>query len=141
MTKRKGMTASTVSDTATLTVAEAAAHLGVSERTVWRYLKSGRLRGLTTGDPGSQRTLIDRACVDELRGGRDGTRDDARLAAALAECDALRLERDQLAARVAVLERAAASHRGRRVHDVLVIARALVGSVRARVPAVGPRSA
>ena len=42
----------------TLTVAQAAEALGVSERTVWRYLKSGRLPGETVGEPGAQRTLI-----------------------------------------------------------------------------------
>ena len=40
----------------------------VSERTVWRYLKSGRLPGETVGEPGSQRTLIPREAVDALRG-------------------------------------------------------------------------
>ena len=38
----------------TMTVAEAAHELGVSERTVWRYLRSGRLHGETTGPVGQQ---------------------------------------------------------------------------------------
>ncbi len=44
--------------TGTITVAQAAQALGVSERTVWRYLKSGRLPSQTIGEPGAQRTLI-----------------------------------------------------------------------------------
>ena len=95
----------------TITVAEAAQALGVSERTVWRYLKAGRLSGETVGEPGSQRTLIsrdaletalaERACGDAaaLRAERD------RLVAELAR---LRAERDELAARVARLQRALA---------------------------------
>ena len=93
----------------TITVAEAAEALGVSERTVWRYLKSGRLPGETLGEPGAQRTMIPRESVEAMqssRGGADleGLRAErerlvAELAAALAE-------RDALAARVAVLQRA-----------------------------------
>jgi excisionase family DNA binding protein len=95
----------------TITVAQAAEALGVSERTVWRYLKSGRLAGQTVGEPGSQRTLIPRAAVEGLasaRGGADaealrGERDRlvAELAAAIAE-------RDALAERLARLQRALA---------------------------------
>ena len=67
----------TSAPTHTITVAEAAEALGVSERTVWRYLKSGRLPGETTGEPGSQRTLIPREAVEALTttrvgGGRRG---------------------------------------------------------------------
>ncbi|MDP9318180.1 MAG: helix-turn-helix domain-containing protein, partial [Actinomycetota bacterium] len=47
----------TIASTHTITVAQAAETLAVSERTVWRYLKSGRLPGETVGEPGSQRTL------------------------------------------------------------------------------------
>ena len=38
----------TIAPTHTITVAQAAEALGVSERTVWRYLKSGRLPGQTS---------------------------------------------------------------------------------------------
>ena len=58
--------------TGTITVAQAAQALGVSERTVWRYLKSGRLPGETIGEPGTQRTLIPCEAVDALRGSRGG---------------------------------------------------------------------
>src|SRR5215210_7292488 len=96
----------------TLTVAHAAQALGVSERTVWRYLKSGRLPGETVGEPGSQRTLIPAEAVEALRGSRGGADADAlraerdRLAAELA---ALRAERDALQGRVATLQRALAA--------------------------------
>ena len=62
----------TSASTHTITVAEAAEALGVSERTVWRYLKSGRLPGETTGEPGSQRTLIPRDAVEALTTTRVG---------------------------------------------------------------------
>ncbi len=91
------MTTSTDS-THTLTVAEAAQILGVSERTIWRYLKSGRLDGETVGRAGAQRTLIPRACVDELRveRGQDP------------EVDELRAEREAMRARVDAMQRAIA---------------------------------
>ncbi|MDP9143376.1 MAG: helix-turn-helix domain-containing protein, partial [Actinomycetota bacterium] len=73
--------------TGTITVAQAAQALGVSERTVWRYLKSGRLPGETIGEPGAQRTLIPSQAVDALNGSRGG-----------ADAEALRAERDRLAA-------------------------------------------
>ena len=91
-----------------LTVAQAAEVLGVSERTVWRYLRAGRLAGETTGPPGAQRTLIPAEAVDGLRVARGGAEDAAlraerdRLAADLA---AARAERDALARRVALLQR------------------------------------
>ena len=56
----------------TMTVAEAAHELGVSERTVWRYLRSGRLHGETTGPVGQQRTLIDPSGIESVRSGRGG---------------------------------------------------------------------
>ena len=46
------------STSSTHTVAQAAEALGVSERTVWRYIKSGRLPGETIGEPGSQRASL-----------------------------------------------------------------------------------
>jgi excisionase family DNA binding protein len=99
----------------TITVAQAAEALGVSERTVWRYLRAGRLPGETTGPAGAQRTLIPAASVADLRtarGGADGAalraeRD--RLTAALAAAQA---ERDALARRVAVLQRSLVRPRG-----------------------------
>jgi excisionase family DNA binding protein len=97
-----------------LTVAQAAEALGVSERTVWRYLKAGRLAGETVGPPGAQRTLIPEATVDELRRGR-GAGDGTDVAALRAEHErlvrklaAVQAERDALHARVLELERAVA---------------------------------
>jgi excisionase family DNA binding protein len=93
-----------------LTVAQAAETLGVSERTVWRYLRAGRLAGETIGPPGAQRTLIPAAAVTGLCSTRAGDagaevlraeRD--RLADALAAAE---VERDALARRVALLQRA-----------------------------------
>ncbi len=55
-----------------MTIREASDALGVSERTVWRYLRAGRLDGETTGPVGQQRTLIDPAGVAALRDGREG---------------------------------------------------------------------
>jgi excisionase family DNA binding protein len=95
--------------TGTITVAQAAQALGVSERTVWRYLKSGRLPGETIGEPGAQRTLIPSQAVDALNGSRGGADAEAlraerdRLAVELA---AARAERDALRGRVSVLQRA-----------------------------------
>jgi excisionase family DNA binding protein len=92
----------------TLTVAHAAQALGVSERTVWRYLKSGRLPGETVGEPGAQRTLIPIAAVEALSAGRGGADAEAlraerdRLASELA---AARAERDALRGRVSLLQR------------------------------------
>jgi len=93
----------------TITVAQAADALGVSERTVWRYLKSGRLPGETIGAPGSQRTLIPAAAVDGLRGARGGADAEALRAERdrlVAELAAARAERDVLHSRVSVLQRA-----------------------------------
>jgi excisionase family DNA binding protein len=100
------------SHTDTFTVAQAAEALGVSERTVWRYLKAGRLPSETVGSPGSQRTLIAAEAIDKLRAQRGGNgQPDAlraerdRLATELREAEE---ERDQLRNRVAVLQRAVA---------------------------------
>lgn len=105
------MTTSTDS-THTLTVAEAAQLLGVSERTIWRYLKSGRLDGETVGRAGAQRTLIPRASVDELRveRGQDPEVDELRaerdrLVGELARAQA---EREAMRARVDAMQRAIA---------------------------------
>ncbi len=93
-----------------LTVAQAAETLAVSERTVWRYLKSGRLDGETVGPVGSQRTLIAASAVTSLRSERGH---DPELDALRAERDRLadqldieRAERERLAARIERLQRA-----------------------------------
>jgi excisionase family DNA binding protein len=94
--------------THTITVAQAAEALGVSERTVWRYLKSGRLTGETHGEPGSQRTLIAADAVDALGTNRTGVNADALRAERdrlVAELAATRAERDALSNRVSVLQR------------------------------------
>ena len=108
------MTTST-DTTHTLTVAEAAQLLGVSERTIWRYLKSGRLDGETVGRAGAQRTLIPRASVDELRNerGQDPAVDELRaerdrLVGELARAQA---EREAMRARVDAMQRAIARRR------------------------------
>jgi len=110
----------------TLTVAQAAEALGVSERTVWRYLKAGRLSGDTVGEVGSQRTLIDQASVEALRGNRVADPEAAqlrmdieRLTQQLAQMTA---ERDALAHRVAGLQLAI----GRSVPDG-ILGRAATG--------------
>lgn len=98
----------TTAPTHTITVAEAAEALGVSERTVWRYLKSGRLPGQTTGEPGSQRTLIPREAVASLTSARVGEGAEALRAERdrlVAELAATRAERDALTNRVSVLQR------------------------------------
>jgi excisionase family DNA binding protein len=99
----------TTAPTHTITVAQAAEALGVSERTVWRYLKSGRLPGETIGEPGQQRTLIPTDAVDALTGTRGGADADALRAERdrlVAELAATRAERDALSSRVSVLQRA-----------------------------------
>jgi excisionase family DNA binding protein len=125
----------------TLTVARAAQALGVSERTVWRYLKSGRLPGETVGEPGAQRTLIPAAAVDALRAGRSGADAEAlrverdRLASELA---AARAERDALRGRVSLLQRSlSAPLRPGLVERALT--RALEFTARARGPRVSVR--
>ena len=94
--------------THTITVAQAAEALGVSERTVWRYLKSGRLTGETHGEPGSQRTLIPCDAVDALGSNRTSANSEALLAERdrlVAELAAISAERDVLSNRVSVLQR------------------------------------
>jgi excisionase family DNA binding protein len=125
----------------TLTVARAAEALGVSERTVWRYLKSGRLPGETVGEPGAQRTLIPAAAVEALRAGRSGADGEAlraerdRLASELA---AARAERDALRGRVSLLQRSlSAPLRPGLVERALT--RALEFTARARGPRVSVR--
>jgi excisionase family DNA binding protein len=123
--------------THTITVAQAAEALGVSERTIWRYLKSGRLPGETVGEPGSQRTLIPADAVAAVAGDRGG---DA--AVLRAECDRLaaelaaaQAERDALAGRVGMLQRAlSAPSRPGIAERALTRALAAVASVRARAP-------
>jgi putative transposase len=98
----------TTAPTHTITVAQAAEALGVSERTVWRYLKSGRLPGETTGEPGSQRTLIPREAVVSLTTTRISLDAEALRAERdqlVAELAAARAERDALTSRVSVLQR------------------------------------
>lgn len=105
------MTTSPVLD-ATLTVAQTASRLGVSERTVWRYLKSGRLDGITVGEIGSQRTLIPEDGVQAFAraraGGATPSDAEARLAEADAQIERMRAECERLQARVDVLQRALA---------------------------------
>lgn len=100
-----------------LTVADAAERLGVSERTVWRYLRSGRLSGETVGEIGSQRTLIDAGSVDNLSVGRRSGEGAAVVRAEMdrmaAELKALRIERDALAARLADVPRTLTRRRRR----------------------------
>jgi excisionase family DNA binding protein len=122
------------SDASSITVAEAADTLAVSERTIWRYLKSGRLTGMTVGEPGAQRTLIARATVDALVSDRSG----ADLAGMRAErdrlavmLDAAQAERDALRGRVAALQSALArSERPARLERMLGGAMAAVARVR-----------
>jgi excisionase family DNA binding protein len=126
----------TSAPTHTITVAQAAEALGVSERTIWRYLKSGRLPGETVGDPGAQRTLIPAGAVEALQGARGGADADAlraerdRLAAELAAAQA---ERDALRGRVGVLQRAL-SHPVRPGLAERALARALGVASRVRAP-------
>lgn len=51
------------------TVAEAADEARVSERTIRRWLATGKLRGVSTGDGGSSRVLVLRSSLDEVIGG------------------------------------------------------------------------
>jgi excisionase family DNA binding protein len=125
----------------TLTVAHAAEALGVSERTVWRYLKSGRLPGETVGDPGAQRTLIPAAPVEALRAGRSGADAEAlraerdRLASELA---AARAERDALRGRVRLLQRSLSAPLRPGIAE-RALTRALEFAARARGPRVSVR--
>lgn len=122
MANRVGMDATHT----TLTVAQAAEILGVSERTVWRYLKAGRIDGHTVGEIGSQRTLIDRDSVEALRGNRGADPEAARLRADLQrlteQLAQVTAERDALAHRVAGLQLAV----GRSVPDG-ILGRAATG--------------
>lgn len=99
-------------ETHTLTVAQAAEALGVSERTVWRYLKAGRLEGVTVGPVGGQRTLVDADGIASLRATRTADPEAGelrgRLERALADLAACQAERDDLARRVATLQKALA---------------------------------
>src|SRR5690554_4855574 len=121
--------------TETMTVAQAAESLSVSERTIWRYLKSGRLTGTTVGEPGGQRTLIPAAEVGALVAERAGG---GELAAVRAERDRLAgllasacAERDALRGRVAALQSALArSGAAGRLERMLGGALAAVGRVR-----------
>lgn len=125
----------------TLTVAQAAQALGVSERTVWRYLKSGRLDGETVGEPGAQRTLIPTAAVEGLRAGRAGADAEAlraerdRLAT---ELEAARAERDALRGRVRVLQRSLSQPLRPGIVE-RALSRALEVATRARGPRVSVR--
>jgi hypothetical protein len=91
-----------------LSVAETAEALGVSERTVWRYLRAGRLEGHTDGPPGAGRTWIAPDSVTALQESRDGGPERARLLAdrerLVSALAASQAERDVLAGRCARLE-------------------------------------
>jgi hypothetical protein len=127
----------------TLTVARTAQALDVSERTVWRYLKSGRLPGQTVGEPGAQRTLIPAAAVEALRAGRGGADAEAlraerdRLASELA---AARAERDALRGRVRLLQRSLSAPLRPGILE-RTLSRALEVATRARGPRLSVRSA
>ncbi len=86
--------------TSQMPVAQAALALGVSERTVWRYLRSGRLAGATVGAVGSQRTLVDATAVQSIIASRCGGEEIAVLTAEVArlgdEVATVRADRDQL---------------------------------------------
>ncbi|MDH3226390.1 MAG: helix-turn-helix domain-containing protein [Thermoleophilia bacterium] len=94
-----------------ITVSEAAERLGVSERTVWRYLKSDRLTGHTVGEAGSQRTLIDPDSVMRIASERGRDPQAAALRAErdrlASELEQIEAERDALRGRVNLLQRAA----------------------------------
>jgi excisionase family DNA binding protein len=125
----------TTAPTHTITVAQAAEALGVSERTVWRYLKAGRLPGETVGEPGSQRTLIPSAAVEALAGGRgpDAEALRAERDRLVAELAAARAERDALTTRVGVLQRSLSAPRRPGIAE-RALARALGVAARARAP-------
>ena len=90
-----------------MTVAEASEALSVSERTVWRYLSSGRLVGETVGPVGSQRTLIETVAVQAIVSGRGGGEEITALRAEVArlgdENAALRADGDQMRRSIAGL--------------------------------------
>ena len=90
-----------------MTVAEASEALGVSERTVWRYLSSGRLVGETVGPVGSQRTLIEAVAVQAIVSGRGGGEEITALKAEVArlgdENARLRADGDQMRRSIAGL--------------------------------------
>jgi excisionase family DNA binding protein len=122
----------------TITVAQAAEALGVSERTVWRYLKSGRLPGETVGEPGAQRTLIPREAVSAMqqtRGGADAEALRAERDRLVAELAAVVAERDALSARVAVLQRALSRPAAAGIAE-RALGRAMSAVARARAPRV-----
>ena len=110
-----------------LTVADAATTLGVSERTVWRYLRSGRLHGETVGPAGAQRTMIDAEGVQAILATRGGGEELVALRAEVErlgdEVAGLRAERDQL--RTALTSARAelsrlATKRGSRAGDLML---------------------
>jgi hypothetical protein len=127
----------------TLTVARTAQALGVSERTVWRYLKSGRLPGETVGEPGAQRTLIPAEAVRALQDGRAGPGAEAlraerdRLAS---ELELARAERDALRGRVRVLQRSLSRPLAPGIIE-RALSRAIEVAARARGPRLSVRSA
>ena len=90
-----------------MTVAEASEALSVSERTVWRYLSSGRLVGETVGPVGSQRTLIETVAVQAIVSGRGGGEEITALKAEVARLGdanaALRAAGDQMRRSIAGL--------------------------------------
>ena len=122
-----------------ITVADAAERLGVSERTVWRYLKSEKLTGRTVGEAGSQRTLIDVADVDRIASERGRDPRAAELRAErdrlAGELERLSAERDRLQGRVTVLQRAAARPGESLVDRIAGAVLLLLSRLPARVPA------
>ena len=124
----------------TLTVAHAAQALGVSERTVWRYLKSGRLPGETVGEPGAQRTLIPAPAVAALQAGRGADAEALRVERdrLAAELAAARAERDALRGRVSTLQRSLSAPLRPGIAE-RVLSRALEVAARARGPRISVR--
>lgn len=131
----------TTQSIAEITVADAAERLGVSERTVWRYLKADKLSARTVGDAGAQRTLIDAASVDQMASekGRDPQASELReerdrLANELAQVVA---ERDRLRGRISTIQRTSTPPR----LSLLERAVGLVLMIIARAPRRGSASA
>jgi hypothetical protein len=105
----------------TLTVAETALALGVSERTVWRYLSADKLDASTVGPAGAQRTLVARHSVDALASARGRAADAERLRAERdrlqAALERAQRERVQLEHRVTLLQKAVARRPSSAVGD------------------------